>query len=320
VSILITGVTGQDGSYLAEQFCAAGEQVIGLVHPHDTLPAPLVALQARTGLTLAPCELADPAQFRHALKALEPKRVFHLAAQSQPLACERDPLGSRNVNVVSCEVLVEWLRREQHGGRVLLVASAAVFGSRAAAPQSEATPSQPDSEYGRQKQAVRELAAAARQDGMFVACALPFNHESERRSEDFVFAKVCNSVARIALGQQLGLRLGALAPRRDWGYAPEYTLAMAWMLDVAAPLELVLGTGESHSVEDLARLACAAADVDYAGAVASDLAVAAEHDPGIPELCANPALAWKELGWEAQTKFAGLVERLVGAALERLKR
>jgi len=317
VTTLITGLTGQDGGYLAEQLIAAGEHVIGLVHPHDPLPANVVALQPHGALTLVACELADPAAFRHVLKETAPTRVYHLAAQSVPLQCERDPLGSRNINVVSCEVLVEWLRREQHGGRVLLASSAAVFGHEATAPQSEQTPSNPDSEYGRQKQTVRQLASAAREEGLFVACAIPFNHESERRSEDFVFAKVCNSVARIALGQQLGLRLGSLMPRRDWGYAPEYAQAMAWMLEVPTPLELVLGTGESHSVEELARAACAVAELDFSAVVASDMAIVVEHAHGIPELRADPALAWKELGWEAHTKFAALVERLVNAALEQ---
>jgi GDPmannose 4,6-dehydratase len=310
-------VTGQDGGYLAELLAAAGEHVLGLVHPHDTLPPHIVALQEQGRLTLVPCELADPAEFRHVLKEEQPGRVFHLAAQSQPLLCERDPLGSRQVNVVSCEVLVEWLRREQHDGRILLTSSAAVFGEAAAAPQNEATPSNPDSEYGRQKQLVRELAAAARKEGLFVACAIPFNHESERRSEDFVFAKVCNSVARIAQGRQLGLRLGSLSPRRDWGYAPEYVQALAWMLDIPQPQELVLGTGESHSVEELARLACSVAGLEYAEVVSADPVLVIEHAPGIAELRADAGLAWKELGWEAQTRFAELVERLVKAAQER---
>jgi GDPmannose 4,6-dehydratase len=163
------------------------------------------------------------------------------------------------------------------------------------------------------------MAAAARSEGRFVACAIPFNHESERRSEDFVFAKVCNSAARIALGQQKVLRLGSVTQRRDWGYAPEFVQAMAWMLDVERPCELVLGTGQSHSVEELVFTACAVAQLDSARCVVTGSSEETFGESGPSVLQADPALAWSELGWRPQTLFDQLVNKLTLAALDRFR-
>jgi GDPmannose 4,6-dehydratase len=300
-------VTGQDGSYLAEQLGQIGRRCTGLIHPHEALPGYTAAGAERHALTLVPCDLGDPAEFRQVLRKLQPDVVFHLAALSQPAQCEREPRLARQVNVISCEVLVEWQRRDSPGARVLLCSSATIFGT-SPQPLSESSLVAPRGEYARQKLEVRELATQARGDGQFVACAIPFNHESERRPEDFVFAKVCNSVARIALGQQQFLNLGDLSACRDWGYAPEYVEAMRWMLDVDQPCELILGTGRCHSVNELADVACAEAEIPretVTGRVGSG--------------DADPRQAAQELGWEAQVPFHVLVKQLTRAALARLR-
>jgi len=310
---MVTGVGGQDGSYLAEQLVAAGQQVIGVVHPHEPQPAYLDVLRTTGSCELVPSDLADPAAFRLLLRHHSPTRVYHMAAVANPRQCALKPELSRKVNVTSVDVLCDWVRRDMREARVLVVSSVAVFG-KAPGPQNENTPAAPAGEYAQQKQAVREIAAAARGDGLFFACAIPFHHESPRRTEDYVFAKVCRAAARIARGEQRELSLGNTSARRDWGYAPEYATAMAWMLDVEAPHELVLATGESHSVNELVGAAFAAAGIDSGGCVHTDETLMRVDDA--LDLRGDASRAWQELDWEASTKFSMLVELMVKEALE----
>ena len=313
--VLITGINGQDGSYLAEQLQAAGHVPTGVIPPHEPVQPYLQDASGKPLYRLEHCDLAEPAELRKLLRALKPERVFHLAAMSFPPQCEREPELSRKINVTSVEVLCEWLHRDSPASRALVCSSAAVFGA-APVPQSEATPAAPGNEYGRQKQRVRELAAQARKDSLFVACAIPFNHESERRPERFAFAKICCGAARIARGKQELLELGNLDPVRDWGYAPEYVQGLSWMLDMPQPLELVLATGEGHSVRELVDAAFAEAGADPALFVRADPGLLRGHDPS--RSVGDPARALEELNWEAHTKFADLVKRLVRAQLDRL--
>jgi GDPmannose 4,6-dehydratase len=313
VAVLVTGAGGQDGSYLTEQLAAGGTQVVAAVHPDEPLPQYALELRERGMCELVACDLTDPVAFRQLLRFHQPERVFHLAAVSHPVVCERDPQRSRAVNVTSTEVLTDWVRRDSHATRALVISSAAAFGQAEQSPQSELTPMQPLDEYGRQKQEVRRLATQARQDGRYVACAIPFNHESPRRPPEFVFAKVCRAAARISRGRQSELRLGNTAARRDWGYAPEYVTAMLWMLDVEEPLELVLATGEHHSVQELVSAAFAHVGIEPAEHLASDATLFREDDP--PALVGDASRAWQELGWEAKTRFAALVRLMMEAAL-----
>ena len=306
---LVTGVCGQDGSYLAEQLIAAGHQLVGLIHPQEEVPDYISELVRTAKLELVPCDLSEPAEFRHLLRRLEPERVFHLAAISHPLACESDPELSHQVNVVSSAVLCEWQKRDKPEARVLLLSSAAIFGEPDASPQSETTTPNPLGVYAKQKHLVRVMAEASRDSGLFTACAIPFNHESPRRNEDFVVPKVCASAVRISIGKQEKLKLGNLEVRRDWGYAPEYTVAMAWMLDIPEPHELVLATGTAQSVGELAALAFAEVGLDWQVHVDSvaELQRTGEH----AVLVGDPNLAWQELGWEAETHLPELIKQLI---------
>lgn len=314
--VLITGINGQDGSYLAEQLHAAGRQVTGLIPPHEQVQPYLLDGSGAPLYRMEHCDLAEPAELRRLLRALKPERVFHLAAISFPPDCEQNPELSRKVNVTSVEVLLEWLHRDSPASRALVCSSAAVFGS-SPVPLHEGSPVQPGSEYGRQKQRIRELAAQARRDGLFAACAIPFNHESERRPEHFAFAKICCGAARIALGRQPFIELGNLEPVRDWGYAPEYVTAYTWMLDVNQPSELVIATGEGHSVRELAAAAFAEVGLAAEDHIRADATLLRNHDPSAS--VGDPARALEELNWEAGTKFHALVQRLVRAAMARFK-
>jgi GDPmannose 4,6-dehydratase len=317
VPTLITGATGQDGSYLCEMLAQEGsERLSALFHPDEQLPPYISNLNEQGRLELVPCDLADPAEFRNTLRTLAPERVFHLAAISEPAACERNPALSQAVNVTSVEVLLEWLRREQPEGRVLVASSAAIFGDPEEAPQNEDTAAMPTSVYGEQKLKVRELAWHARKSGLFAACAILYNHESPRRPESYVFAKVINSIARIRAGKQEQLLLGNTRVRRDWGYAPEYVTAMAWMLDILEPQELIIASGESHSVQDLVNATCALAEIDPAEYVSTDPDLIRADDA--PELRGDISRAWRELGWEPSVKFADLVRLLYQDAVRRL--
>lgn len=317
VAVVITGISGQDGSYLAEQLLAAGERLVGLIMPAEKLP-PYVEQMHRLGsCEFVHCDLADPAALRHFLRTFKPSRVFHLAAISQPAACEANPVLSRTVNVTSVEVLCDWVRREQPSARVLLSSSSAIFGDGSRESNNEASAISPINEYGRQKAQVREIAAHGRAEGHYIACAIPFNHESERRPEQFVFAKICNSAARISKRRQESLSLGDTSSVRDWGYAPEYVTAMRWMLEIEQPTELVLASGEGHSVAELVQTAFGYLDLDVRRYVSMDPALVRKADPH--HSVGNPAKAWEELGWEATTRFEALVQLMIDAELTRLE-
>jgi GDPmannose 4,6-dehydratase len=314
---LITGVTGQDGSYLAEQLLASGAEVIGVIYPREKLPPYFDGLGLRDRCELVGCDLSDPHDFRRLLRDRKPDRVYHLAAQSSPAVCEDRPQESRQLNVTSVEVLLDWIKREVPECRALVVSSAAIFGIPPESPQTEDTPKSPVNEYGRQKLAVLELAQQAVTEDLFVACAIPYNHESPRRREDFVISKIVNSAARIAVGRQDRLQLGNIRARRDWGYAPEYVEAYAWMLDIERPQQLILATGESNSVEDAVALAFAQLELDPAGLVESD--PGSRLVPEAVESVGDPARAWREMGWEARVRLPQLIEILVKAAVDSLR-
>jgi GDPmannose 4,6-dehydratase len=316
MTVLITGVSGQDGSFLAEQLVAQGQRVTGTVSHGEVLPPYIAALQQRRMLDLLACDLSQPAEWRRLLRELKPQLVYHMAAQSSPRVSAEDELSSTMINVGSGEALCDWIRRDSPLSRALLVSSSAIFGNPAESPQREATPKAPVDVYGRQKLAVYEMAADARRLGRFIACAIPFNHESPRRSESFVFQKVCRGAALIKLGLASGLALGDLQSARDWGYAPEYAAAMASMLQTEQPGEFVLATGEAHSVAELVERAFAAVALNPAQYVRSELTL--HRDTDFSAAVGDSSLAGEVLGWSARTRFAELVVLMVAAALENV--
>jgi GDPmannose 4,6-dehydratase len=313
VTHLVTGITGQDGSYLAEQLARDhSRRVVGLVYPHAEIPSYVAALQAAGRLSLLTCDLSDTQAFRHVLRELQPTHVYHLAAVSTAREAAADTVYSQRINVDSAEALADWVRRDAPSAHVLVTSSAAIFGS-APTPHSEESACSPLDDYGRQKLQVRQIAAAARQAGCFMACAIPFNHESERRDERFVFAKVCHSVARISRGEEQQLTLGNLDAVRDWGYAPEYCQAFVQMLAAPVPLELVLATGEGHSVRELAQAAFARAGIqDWQACVRSDFMLHRQVDY---DLIGDPTQALEQLGWQTTMHFDQLVGRVLDHAL-----
>lgn len=323
MSILVSGVSGQDGSYLAESLIAKPPEggdgrplrTIGIVRPGDPIP-PYVAELQRRGLGLAACDIADSGAWRRLLRETAPQRVYHCAGLSVPGAVNADPRLAGQVNVASAVALLDWQAKDAHKARVLLVSSSSVFGRPAESPQNEDTPPAPIDEYGRQKQRLRELAREARDRGFFCACAIPFNHESPRHSEDFVLPKICRSAARIKLGRQELLRLGDLSARRDWGYAPEYAQGLRWFLEAQDPIEAILATGEAHSVGEALALAFARCGLDPDKQAAWDATLMRPND--FSASVGDAARAKRELGWSPKSRFADLVVLLVDAALADL--
>jgi len=313
---MVTGAAGQDGGYLCEQLLAAQQKLVSIIHPKDKLLPHFHDISRNALARVESCDLNEPAKLRHLLREVKPSKVIHFAAISHPGQCAENPGLSQTVNVASAEVIVDWARRDSPGTKILLFSSAAIFGHPDESPQTEATPEKPLGVYGEQKLAVRKLASQARDDGIFCSCAIPYNHESERRSEDFVIAKIVNSVARIKLGLQDRLELGDMSPRRDWGYAPEYVQAFAWMLEVDKPLDLIIATGETHSVGDAAQLALECAGLDPKRYIVSDPTRRRKDDP--QDSVGDASKAWRELEWEATTKFSKLIPMLLDSSLTRL--
>ncbi|MEC8192954.1 MAG: GDP-mannose 4,6-dehydratase [Myxococcota bacterium] len=312
----ITGVTGQDGSFLAEQLLEAGWTVVGLVRRSASRSLWRIAhLEGR--ISLVDGDLMDLGSLVDAIRDCQPDHVYNLAAQSFVATSWRQPLLTGEVTALGAARLFEAVRIAKPDARVYQAGSSEMFGASSSAVQSEQTPFHPRSPYGVAKVYAHHLAVNYREShGMFVVAGILFNHESERRSPEFVTRKISMAAARIKLGQQQMLRLGDVSVRRDWGYAGDYTRAMHAMLGQDTPRDFVIATGRDWSVRDFLERAFDVVGLNPANFV--------EHDPGllrpaeIPVLRGDAALARKSLGWSPTVGFDELVERMVVADLERL--
>ena len=311
----ITGVTGQDGSFLAEQLCERGWRVVGLVR--RSASRNLWRLEhILDRIELVDGDLLDLGSMIDAIRGCSPDHVYNLAAQSFVATSWRQPLLTGDVTGLGAARLLEAVRIAQPDARVYQAGSSEMFGSAQCPVQNETTPFYPRSPYGVAKVYAHHLAVNYREShGMFVVAGILFNHESERRGPEFVTRKISRSVARIRAGKQDSLELGDMTVRRDWGFAGDYTRAMTAMLEQDEPKDFVIATGESWSVRDFAERA-----FDVAGlAITKHL----RHNPAllrpadISSLCGDASAARAELGWAPEIGFNGLVERMVRADIER---
>ena len=305
---LITGITGQDGSYLAELLLAKGYEVHGLIRRASTFNTGRIE-HVRERLHLHYGDIADGGALQRLVWEIQPDEVYHLAAMSHVRVSFETPEYTVDVTGTGTLRLLEAVRTAARRPRVYLAGSSEQFGA-APPPQNEETRFYPRSPYGCAKVLTYDLGRVYREAyGMFVVTGLLFNHTSERRGETFVSRKVTRAVGRIRAGLQQELLLGNLDVSRDWGYAPEYVDAMWRMLQVAHPIDYVIGTGESHTVREWVELAFAAAGLDWREHV--------KHDPKylrpaeVEHLRADATRARKALGWESRTPFAGITRRLV---------
>ncbi len=289
---LVTGATGQDGSYLVERLLAEGAEVHGVVRPGDAFAA--------AGWTAHEVDLRDRAGLRRLVAALGPDELYNLGGLSSVAASWAEPEAAAELSGLAPLALFDAALAVQDASgravRVVQASSAEIFGHPDRVPQDETTPVAPRNPYGAAKALAHHLAAVYRERGLHVASCVLFNHESPRRPETFVTRKITRGAARIALGLDDRLVLGNLAARRDWGWAPDYVDAMVRAARHREAADWVVATGRAHSVEDFVRAAFAHAGVDdWQRHVVVDPALLRPGDA--PELVGDPGRAERELGW-----------------------
>jgi len=312
---LISGVTGQDGSFLAEQLLAKGYRVVGL---HRRLSASnhwrIAHLEGQLELRCA--DLLDLASLLTVFDDVRPDLVFNLAAQSFIPTSWDQPLLTGDVTGLGAARMLEAFRRVVPAARFYQASSSEMFGDTSVSSQNERTAFSPLSPYAVSKVYAHQLAVNYRRAyGLYVVCGVLFNHESERRGLEFVTRKITDGVARIVHGKADELVLGDLQPRRDWGFAGDYTVAMQMMLEQEAPQDFVVASGEDRSVEDFVSAAFEEADLDWKTYVRSDAALFRKNE--LPCLQGDASQARNVLGWEPKVDFQALVKRMVHADLER---
>jgi GDPmannose 4,6-dehydratase len=313
---LITGIGGQDGSFLAELLLDAGYAVSGLVRPGALPYENLAAIEDR--IELHEADLLNQTSLAQALRAARPAEVYNLAAPSFVPASWDQPVQTAEFAAVGATSLLEAIRLVDPTIRFYQASSSEIFGEPAEVPQTEETPLAPVTPYGVAKAYAHFSARSYRHRyGLYACSGILYNHESARRPLKFLPRKVAHGAAAISLGLDQELVLGDLDATRDWGYAGDYVRAMWLMLQQDEPDDYVVASGESHSVRELVECAFAHVGLDWQQHVRVDRALqrgAAE----LRRLIGNPARARAQLGWEAEIDFTRLVHLLVDADLERL--
>ncbi len=323
---LITGITGQDGSYLAEYLLTQGYEVWGLVRGQSN-PRVRGVRQLLGDIRLVRGDLLDQGSLIAAVEKVQPDEVYNLAAISYvPMSWQQAELTAEVTGIGVLRVL-EAIRvcsgisasRTPKGGQIRFyqASSSEMFGQVRESPQTEQTPFHPRSPYGVAKAYGHFLTQNYRESyGMFAVSGILFNHESPRRGAEFVSRKVSLGVAKIRLGHERQLRLGTLWSRRDWGFAGDYVRAMHLMLGQDEPEDYVIGTGVTHSVEELVEQAFAVAGLDWREHITVDAAFVRPAE--VDQLCADPSKAAGRLGWEPQVGFEELITMMVEADLKLL--
>jgi len=316
---LITGLTGQDGSYLAEFLLEQGYEVLGMVRRSSTVNFERIKhIQDR--IELVQGDLLDQTSLLQILSDYRPQEVYNLAAQSFVPTSWSQPVFTGDVTGLGVTRMLEAVRVvDPQGIRFYQASSSEMFGKVREVPQQESTPFYPRSPYGVAKVYGHWIAINYRESyDMFVCSGILFNHESPRRGFEFVTRKVTHGVARIKLGLADELRLGNLESRRDWGYAGDYVRAMWLMLQQDRPDDYVVGTGETHSVGELVEVAFDAAGLDWRPYVVQDPRFYRPAEVDL--LVSDPTKAREMLGWEPDIGFEELVRMMVEADLAMLER
>jgi GDPmannose 4,6-dehydratase len=314
---LVTGVTGQDGSYLAELLLEKGYEVVGVVRrtSHDSYER-IGHLLGR--LHVVPADLLDQHSLTAVVRDAKPHEVYNLAAQSFVPTSWTQPVLTGEFTALGVTRLLEAVRLAHPEARFYQASSSEMFGKAVETPQRESTPFYPRSPYGVAKVYGHWITVNYRESyGLYAVSGILFNHESPRRGLEFVTRKVSHGVARIAKGLDQELRLGNLDASRDWGYAGDYVDAMWRMLQQPAPDDYVIGTGESHTVRDLVAIAFEHVGLDWKEHVVVDRTLVRPAEVDV--LRADPSKARRQLDWRPTVGFAELVRMMVSADLERLE-
>jgi GDPmannose 4,6-dehydratase len=315
---LITGIAGQDGSYLAELLVADGYEVTGLVRPPAGRPLQNLAAVGNA-VSIVAGDLLDSASLRAAVAAARPHELYHLAAPTFVPASWEDPTETVAAIAGATATLLAAARETDPEMRVWVAASSEVFGDAAESPQHERSPMRPRTPYGVAKLAAHGLAGAMRErHGLFVCSGIAYNHESPRRPERFLSRKVTRGAAAIALGRQDELVLGDLAAVRDWSHAVDAVRAMRLALGHEEPGDYVVASGAGRTVADLVRAAFGRVGLDPDDHVRVDPALVRPPEP--TPLVGDPSRARRVLGWAPERSFEDMVAEMVEADLAGLRR
>ncbi len=313
---LITGITGQDGSYLAELLLSKGYRVCGVVrrtshHGYERIEHILDQME------LFPADLLDQHSLTSVVRETKPDEVYNLGAQSYVPTSWSQPVLTGEFTALGVTRILEAVRLGHPGARFYQASSSEMFGKAEETPQRESTPFHPRSPYGVAKVYGHWITVNYRESyGMFAASGILFNHESPRRGIEFVTRKVTDGVARIKLGLATEVRLGNLDAKRDWGFAGDYVKAMWLMLQQDEARDFVIGTGVTHSVRELVQVAFAHVGLNWEDHVVIDPKFIRPAEVDL--LLADPSMARDELGWIPEVRFASMIEAMVDADLSRL--
>jgi GDPmannose 4,6-dehydratase len=312
---LITGITGQDGSYLAEFLLSKGYQVWGVVRRSSSENFERIQ-HIREKIQLLEADLLDQISLTRVVEISQPDEVYNLAAQSFVPTSFLQPVLTAEFTGIGVARILEAIRNAAPKARFYQASSSEMFGKVLEIPQTEKTPFYPRSPYGVAKVYGHYLTVNYRESyGMFAVSGILFNHESPRRGLEFVTRKITDGVAKIKLGRAKELRLGNLEAKRDWGFAGDYVRAMWLMLQNSQPRDYVIATGTTHTVREFCEIAFKSVGLNYLDFVVTDPSFFRPAE--VDQLTGSPALAFKELGWEPRVSFAKMVEMMVQADLER---
>jgi GDPmannose 4,6-dehydratase len=313
---LITGITGQDGSYLAELLLEKGYEVFGMVRRASTENFERID-HLIDRITLVQADLLDQSSLVEALEEARPSELYNLGAQSFVPTSWKQPVLTAEFTAVGVTRMLEAVRRVDPDIRFYQASSSEMFGKVREVPQNERTPFYPRSPYGVAKVYGHFITVNYRESyGLYAVSGILFNHESPRRGLEFVTRKISDGVARIKLGLADELRLGNLDAKRDWGFAGDYVEAMWLMLQAEEPDDYVIATGEEHSVQEFADIAFARAGLDAKQYVKTDPEFLRPAE--VDHLVGDATKARDQLGWQPRVSFKELAELMVDADLERL--
>ncbi|HMS17390.1 MAG TPA: GDP-mannose 4,6-dehydratase [Planctomycetota bacterium] len=315
---LITGITGQDGSHLAEFLLSKGYRVAGMVRRASVDQSERIA-HLLDHIELVQGDLLDPSSLSKALSDVEPDEVYNLGAMSFVPTSWAQPVLTGEFTALGVTRILEAVRVVNPKIRFYQASSSEMFGKVRETPQTESTPFHPRSPYGVAKAYAHWITVNYRESyGLHASCGILFNHEGPRRGLEFVSRKISNGVARIKMGLDKELRLGNLDAQRDWGYAGDYVRAMWLMLQLDEPVDLVIATGKTHTVRDFCRIAFEHVGLRYEDYVTLDPKFLRPAE--VDTLLGDASLAKATIGWEPEVSFPDLVRMMVDADLLRVSR
>lgn len=321
---LITGITGQDGSYLAELLLAKGYKVHGVIRPQGDIPygyafENIENIKGHLELVLHECDIVVESRLADLFKEVLPDEVYHLAAQSNTVRSFNNEWATFETNTKSTVALLSMIRDFKPEARFYFAASSELFGDAIESPQNELTPFNPNSPYGISKVAGFYMTKLYREKHSLFACSgICFSHESPRRTEIFVTRKITSTVAKIKYGLAKELRLGNLETRRDWGFSGDFVTAIWSMLQQTKPSDYVIGTGENHTIREFVEKAFEYVDLDWQDYVVSDPTFYRPSEKS--HWLADISKANTDLNWRPNISFKELVEMMMAKDLERVQK